>query len=381
MVEFSVPYNPSLTEEDLEIDRKVIVFDTKPFFDGTKSGYQNQFGAYMGTFPHPKITHLIFSDDFALLEQKIETIPTGLIVIQGGPNTTKQFCDAIQEKKPVFIFKYTGHTADLAIEMLENQKKYIKNKIINPSLRPSQPFLSDYRQGYRHNRWLSPWDPSVLKSTKSLNILADNFPADWKEGSVLVVDMFTMSEEDLQDKLTKTMSSSFEGVAELGGQSAENRRLTYAWRLRMKLNYNAKKQKLTSDLLQALIIILSFAAVCSSVFYMYCNLSEPLPPSKNALAIRILLALNLLLPLTVTILRGISASMNPLKKWKTLSDNASKVESEIYLYRTKVGQYASKSTQSKTDKDKDKKKKNKNKQQADDDNSANTESMPRKNFR
>lgn len=44
--------------------------------------------------------------------------------------------------------------------------------------------------------------------------------------SVLAIDMFTMTEEKLQDQLTKTMSVAFEGMVEMGGAALETRRLT-----------------------------------------------------------------------------------------------------------------------------------------------------------
>ena len=42
--------------------------------------------------------------------------------------------------------------------------------------------------------------------------------ARYDKNSVLQIDMFNTSEEELQDQLTKTMSAVFEGGGELGGQ-------------------------------------------------------------------------------------------------------------------------------------------------------------------
>ena len=54
----------------------------------------------------------------------------------------------------------------------------------------------------------------------------ENFPAGYNPLSVLAIDMFTMTEEKLQDQLTKTMSVAFEGMVEMGGAALETRRLT-----------------------------------------------------------------------------------------------------------------------------------------------------------
>ena len=43
-----------------------------------------------------------------------------------------------------------------------------------------------------------------------LNILLDNFPYSFNPLAVLDIDMFVMTEEKLQDSLTKTMSVAFE---------------------------------------------------------------------------------------------------------------------------------------------------------------------------
>jgi hypothetical protein len=93
--------------------------------------------------------------------------------------------------------------------------------------------------------------------------------------------MFNTSEEKLQDQLTKTMSVVFEGVAELGGQAAEDRRLTYAWRMRHLLLFNSERHKFRADVLQFLIIIFTLLAVCSAVLFSYYSLPKNQPRDKK----------------------------------------------------------------------------------------------------
>ena len=118
--------------------------------------------------------------------------------------------------------------------------------------------------------------------------------------SVLQIDMFNTSEEKLQDQLTRTMSVVFEGVGELGGQVADDRRLTYAWRLRHLLKYNSQIHARRADILRVLIIIFTLAAVTASVLYSYYRMSENYASSQVA----ILSKLTLILPLIITVLRG-----------------------------------------------------------------------------
>ena len=176
--------------------------------------------------------------------------------------------------------------------------------------------------------------------------------------------MFTTSEERLQDQLTKTMSVVFEGVAELGGQSAESRRLTYAWRLRYLLYFNSSRHKQIADILQALIIIFAFLSTASSVLYNYFGASSG---SDHADIIYIFKMLSFILPLVNTLFNGINAALGPGVKANILKIAAVKVESEIYMYRTKVGPYSMRgqnnqkkdNSTSKKDKGKDESKKQK----------------------
>ena len=137
--------------------------------------------------------------------------------------------------------------------------------------------------------------------------------------------MFNTSEEKLQDQLTKTMSVVFEGVVEMGGASAESRRLTFAWRLRHLLSHNAKRQKLGANILQILIITLTLFSTVAAVLYSYFQAIAD-SGSVKPVVFSALLPLNLLLPLAVTILRGMQASLNPLAKWAVLKMAAIKVE-------------------------------------------------------
>ena len=167
----------------------------------------------------PGLTHLILSDNMQLLKSKLErSIPTGLIIIHGGSSTTRMFCEAVQDGKPIFLFKYTGSTADLACEMLQKVEAFLAKKRTNPHARPEMPFRSNIPvDSYSHPRWLTPFGEHEIDICRQLNILIENFPDRYNPASILQIDMFDTSEEKLQDQLTKTMSVVFEGIVELGG--------------------------------------------------------------------------------------------------------------------------------------------------------------------
>lgn len=177
--------------------------------------------------PHPCGTHVLISDDVRTLSSKLQQlIPTGYIFINGSFEEAMKFCSAVHSSKPVFVFKHTGSGADLICETLKKADEYINNRKLNPKAKPGKPFKLDLPQNYHHDRYVWPFDNDDLTACQELNILMDNFPSTYNPLSVLMIDMFTMTEEKLQDQLTKTMSVAFEGVTEMGGQALEYKRLT-----------------------------------------------------------------------------------------------------------------------------------------------------------
>ena len=65
------------------------------------------------------------------------------------------------------------------------------------------------------------------------DVLLENWPARCKckgemDDNVIIIDIFTCSEEKLQDQLTRTMSmiNEHSGEDEIGGRQAEKKRLT-----------------------------------------------------------------------------------------------------------------------------------------------------------
>ena len=67
-----------------------------------------------------------------------------------------------------------------------------------------------------------------------------------------------------------------------------------------------------------------------------------------------LVALNLFLPLAISVLRAMSASMTPYSKYTALRIATVKIQTEIYTYRTKTGKYNLRKVQKKDKKKDDK---------------------------
>ena len=313
------------------------------------------------SIPLNNLTHVVLTDDYLKFDEILsKTIPAGLILVNGSGYATSKFCRGIQEGQPIFIFKYTGSTSDLAGECLLKVDKLLQQRRHNPGARPELPFPAEYPGYYTHPNFLWPFSAEDIAVCRRLNILIENFPDRYNPASVLQIDMFTTSEERLQDQLTKTMSVVFEGASELGGQSSESRRLTYAWRLRYLMKYNARRYRFISDVLQILIIFFAFTSTVSAVLFNFFNIFDIGGPLYQSIFNK----LTFILPLVNTLFTGIFAALNPAVKAGVLDHSAIKIESEIYMYRTKVGSYSMRahgSSSKKDDKKKDKGKEEKKK--------------------
>lgn len=323
------------------------VLDPTLFTDGTLNSADTTHPNHkpcVGTFPNPDLTHLILSDNMELLEEKINAmVPWGLIMVNGDESAQSHFVDAVQDSMPVVVFKYTGYSADIATEMMENALRYhVKNKVNRAEL-PEIPYPEDMPEPYSHHNWLRHFNPEHRSDCSKVNVLIENWPDRFNETSVFLLDMFKHTDEDMQDYLTQTLAVAFEGVNALGDLTADNKRLTYAWRLRYKLLYNAKKFHSNSNFLMFWFVMFTLFSTWVAVLYTFVEARgdslERLDYNTLQLVKRVLLKANLLLPLIATIIRGIFSILSPFNKYNVLKDAAAQIETEIYMYRSKVGKY------------------------------------------
>lgn len=309
-------------------------------------------GKMIGSFPHERLTHLIITDDQSIFDAKLqEIIPWGLMLINGSITESFMTNDCIQNGRPLIAVKYTGGTADLAVGMLEKRSFFLGARKIDGTRMPNDCEVAYStvmpQQGHLEKDWLFEFDAKHTRIAREMNVLLENWPDRFNTSSVFAVDMFLTSEDEVQDRITQTMAVVFESAYELGGNVSEQKRLTYAWRVRQKFVFNAFLFKLESDLLMIFITLLTMLSTISAVLYTWFGMTSNAGNSlfnsdeQQILAEMILLRANLLLPLLATILRGIYASVSPMLKYVALKNAAVQLESEIYCYRTKVGKYGS----------------------------------------
>jgi hypothetical protein len=191
-------------------------------------------------------------------------------MMNGSPTAANFFTAAILKNQPVILFKNTGFTSDIACEMLENVDALVKERIDNNlSAIPKRPYPDTMKPGYHHPHWLMPFDAKHVNDCRRMNALIENFPFRFDPRSVYVVDMFRTSGDELQDRITQTMSVVFAPPHELGGTAAEAKRLSYAWQMRLQCAFNAKRFKWQSDVLNFLLILFVLLATLSAVWLTY----------------------------------------------------------------------------------------------------------------
>ena len=149
----------------------------------------------------------------------------------------------------------------------------------------------------------------------------------------------------------------------MGGQALEAKRLTYAWRMHHLFESNASRLKSFATVLEIMVIVMTLSSTLASVGYSYLLSDGPkfgvMLDSRSA-GINMmasnygLVALNLFLPLAISVLRAMSASMTPYSKYTALRIATVKIQTEIYTYRTKTGKYNLRRVQKKDKKKDDK---------------------------
>lgn len=265
-------------------------------------------------------------------------------LINGDESSFSLFSQAIHDSLPVIVFRYTGFSADIAANFMDHAVEFHTNRKTNRKEVPELPFPEEMPDGYRHPLWLGPFSNNTKQDCRLANILIENFPDRFNETSVFVLDMFKHSEEDLQDYLTQTLAVAFEGSGASGELSADNKRLTYAWKLRYKLLHNAHRFQWQSDVLMFWFTFFTLCATWTAVLYTFMilrgdSLNSHITTERKDMILEILLKSNLLLPLVAALFRSVFSILNPENKFNILRDAAAKIESEIYLYRSKVGKY------------------------------------------
>ena len=409
------------------VNRKETVEFNDPWMDGDRLKYTSaELGAaceaagldrdaYMH-HPSSAPTHYIVCESPVgkkIVEDILtKSIMSGEFIINGSfVGTAKRVANALQAERPLFIFQHTGGCADLA-SVLFDQVKLVQRMFHNQQNQPAQkdkagrekpkPRLEDLMS------MKLPFDPfqaenpeyvlhldaeagrprieftgvvgNVEKKSQyelmtHLNACFANFPSGVSPDARLVIDPFVQRGAALQDMISRTMVSAGGGNKdELNGEFADIKRLHLAWEMHGALTYAAEKQQKIAVIMQALIMVLSFATLAiaqirSNAAWFFPALFDTLAAASVADGTaRMLSEANatdttptdavcssdgenqniicqaseygaIVIPALVTLLITVRGRLDPDSKVLELKSGAARIETEIYKFRTRTGHY------------------------------------------
>ena len=315
-------------------------FDILPFVERAQA--QAAEGKFELTIPHTDATHVFLTDDFAVLDDKFrESIPVGLILVNGGVAASTAFNKSVENQTPIFLFRHTGGFADLTTAFLKCVRNDIELDVPYKVFRLKEGCYPD-SDTPEASKWLKPFKKGdkLITCAKSLNVLAFNTTSaskDYLRHSVIEIDCFGTSKDRIQDKVTKAMSVAFNGRIEIGGQKSDEDRLDYAWKLRYLVLFNYEIQQLRANRIWACVVIFTLLSTVMPVIKMYLELEEPMSYEDNEDKV---VLLNLVFPFIATFFRGVFSYLTPDSKASIFKTAAVRIENDIYSYRSKTGPYS-----------------------------------------
>lgn len=176
-------------------------------------------------------------------------------------------------------------------------------------------------------------------------------PGSLPTDKIIVVDALSEPSESVSRRLTKALTSvGGDEMWEMDFQETEKHRLRHAWELVAFYLHNAYIQRRRARSLFYASVALSFLTTSSAILLSASNLTDDLPNSTLTLLpeniflpteVQQLLALLCAFgPLLSTFVLTMNHRFNPVKRWATLQMAAQRARSEIYRYRTRIGQYS-----------------------------------------
>lgn len=174
-----------------------------------------------------------------------------------------------------------------------------------------------------------------------------NFPDSFNDGTVLTVCMgpgHAVRAGDLQDKITKVMSSVYDMAPEMGGLQAEQRALANAELLHVLLERASEMYWLQATVVQGIYRTLTLMTVVVATLVAYTNIYENrdgLTAAQSGLvsASDHLEVAAIVLPLVVGLVGTFFNMYKPMFRFAATFSAAKNIESEIFRYRARSGAY------------------------------------------
>lgn len=172
------------------------------------------------------------------------------------------------------------------------------------------------------------------------------FPTGLHHELIVVLDAMSDKIDHVVDKLVSSIGLMEDAESrQLGNYELEVQRLRKAWEMAVRCEHNARKHGLFATVLQCFIVGVALAITVLTLSYAHLRSEGELDtglPSPNSSFTEPIEYLTLgigVLPLVATFLAAVEHSFSPLDKWAQLATAATRIVSEIYRYRARVGDY------------------------------------------
>jgi len=215
--------------------------------------------------------------------------------------------------------------------------------------------LEELRANKRHGKHEHAKDPPIIvpaqKDGRPFHRVM--VPDGTDLSKFIVFDALHASSTTIIDRLTKALTVMAGGdMKELGFAQHEKERQRFAWKLHMKMKYNALRVHHRGRCLHFLIVLASLAVTCVSVLAAASGLSEREDRVGGIAGIQVashisiddhsataLAVASAVLPLVTTFLLSLSSHYNYDHKYGAIMSAAVRIVGEIYRYRTRSGVY------------------------------------------
>eukprot|EP00462_Mataza_sp_D1_P021463 CAMPEP_0175145468 /NCGR_PEP_ID=MMETSP0087-20121206/14788_1 /TAXON_ID=136419 /ORGANISM="Unknown Unknown, Strain D1" /LENGTH=868 /DNA_ID=CAMNT_0016430219 /DNA_START=65 /DNA_END=2671 /DNA_ORIENTATION=- len=322
----AIPITCELSQDEMDQTKK------------SMSKYKLQ-GGLVGKMTHPLVFATV-PQLVAFRETFKKHIAYGAVLAGGTGWVYERMLDIMSKGRPLIVLDNTGGAADMISLLIRFYRKHIRptagpRNLQNSSLR--EEFLKFKEQNMKKKQTDSSAE-TTLSSWKctygmSPEMFVESWPQRFNENATVRVDIAKDPHiQTLQDRISRVMASVYDGVDGLGDKEAEGLAIEHTLLLQSKLFASAVSYKRIAYIMQMCIRMLLLATTTLTVVQAYLQLNGH--PKGSAMT-----TVTLIVPLVTGAMITLFQVYRPLKKWAYLYSTVHKIESELWKFSARVGQY------------------------------------------
>jgi hypothetical protein len=312
-----------------------------------------------------QVSHFVFGNEQLMRRLKIlteELVPHVAVMVSGKsrPGTWQIACAKAMRGAQVMLLKNTGLVLNDIVRTVERERHRLTNKGEDGKKKKNKdPVLAAEEEAAAADEAKLQ---EVVERMQGGSYTAMEMPAQVNPSHFMIFDAITDMPDKVIEKLTSALaSSSAEGMHEMGFAATEMARMQYAWELCALFRYNATLLENRARFMHFMVTFVGFSVTITAVLLSagnelcqdpadYYELQENDPDmiwqvqecielspwfhTSMALGCTIV-------PMISAFLLALSQKFNYATRWAQMTVAGERVCSEIYLYRTRVGDYKS----------------------------------------